>query len=337
MREKRNPLPLCRALLVGSPHRRFLTLMHAKELICRTFGSTLVRYLHAADGRGAPGLQLVPAASARHVVTPRAELDEACVQNLLARWLPLSASEVDALVQIHVQGDPRPRGFALGRSLRGGESTAALRLIGQTEHAVGGVRSIVTRLGSPGGLELEHKLSQREGDTAFASPQRLATQERRPSRWSCFPVSPSVASRRFITRTRRAGCSCTGFARLGARRVVTSAGHLKNCNWSVPGRVMASRASASGRPAPCRSTAGFPSSRLKTGKRESFGARNWLRPARGNWRFSVAGTRSRSRAAWRIWSLGTGRKTLAAGRKRGRTRGHDQASVLGRWMTCAMH
>jgi alpha-galactosidase len=111
---------------------------------------------------------LRPAHARAAAVEPRVNLDESYVLAVPARWLPMPARDPESLAQIHLRGDPRPAGFAQGRSLRGGASTRALEFVEQrdeTDNAGG--RTIVTVLRSPRGLEIEHRLTHRPGQRAL--------------------------------------------------------------------------------------------------------------------------------------------------------------------------
>jgi alpha-galactosidase len=104
------------------------------------------------------GLQLLPAAMADHVVTPREWLDSAAISKLPAPWNLTRAWEVDPLVHVHMAGDPYPGGFAQGRTLRNSATTQCLAVVSHTREERAGLVILLTELSAENGLRCRHEL-----------------------------------------------------------------------------------------------------------------------------------------------------------------------------------
>ena len=131
-------------------------------------GDTLVRYQAPADAPTAVGLVLIPLTHAECTVTPREHLTASCITALPAHMQPVRAWEVDPLVHVQVRGQPISNGYAVGRTLRGGPATRALKLQSQhCETTPDGGTLIRTVVAADYGLECTHELELRAGESAF--------------------------------------------------------------------------------------------------------------------------------------------------------------------------
>lgn len=123
------------------------TKMKKCELIKEfTFGDTSVFYLTDADGH--VGMTFVPAS--------------------LAGCADPYAHEIEPLVQLYVRGDDFAGGYANGLTSSGASSTYLMRYAGQTVTEGNGAVAVKTRMKDGRGYALEHILTYKAGDRAFA-------------------------------------------------------------------------------------------------------------------------------------------------------------------------
>ncbi|HRE80295.1 MAG TPA: alpha-galactosidase, partial [Opitutaceae bacterium] len=90
-------------------------------------------------------------------------LDSPAVSGLPEPWSRVRAWDIDALVHLHVAGDPYPGAYAQGRTLRGSASTQGLRVESHRKEDGEGGTCIQTRLVSQTGLVCFHELIYRNG------------------------------------------------------------------------------------------------------------------------------------------------------------------------------
>ena len=123
-----------------------------------TVGDTVVRFDAPAKGKGAPQLSLHPKSlepvKHREFLPPDVE-----IVGLPSMWQPVRAWALDSLVQLKCMGDIYGGSFSQGRTMRSGQSTVVLELIGQKVHKKNGGTSVITMLKHPSGLRCEHHLS----------------------------------------------------------------------------------------------------------------------------------------------------------------------------------
>lgn len=130
-------------------------------------GDMLIRYQAPENDPLALGLCILPQAMDRAVVKPREHLDGPAIRHLPPRWLPARAWEVDPLIHVPLQHEPRPGGFSQGRSLRGGPTSQEFRLSTQTCNRENGKTTITTTVVSRNGLVGVHELCCHAGETAL--------------------------------------------------------------------------------------------------------------------------------------------------------------------------
>lgn len=129
-----------------------------------TVGDTTVRF----DQHGQTQLLLHPASRpplARREFLPM----DVEIRGLPARWFPVKADALDSLIQIHLRGDSPVTGFAQGRTMRAGKSTASLEFVEQTTHREGNSMTVRTTLRHPTGLVCAHLLSWTGAVSIFTS------------------------------------------------------------------------------------------------------------------------------------------------------------------------
>ncbi len=128
-----------------------------------TFGDILIRFQAPGHEPDAVGMSLIPAAMADAIVPAREHLTAPFVTNLPASWLPVRAWEVDPLVHIYRLDDINAGAYSQGRTMRGGPSTKALRMLDQTVERGGNSTTVRTNLTDGRGLECLHELIHRKG------------------------------------------------------------------------------------------------------------------------------------------------------------------------------
>jgi alpha-galactosidase len=141
--------------------------MRADNLAEYPCGDMTLRYLRTEGDRGTIGLLLFPAAKTGELATPREALSGPHIETLPQAWQPMSAGELEPLVQLHVRGDAAGGGFSAGRTLRGSGSVQALRCEGHERTETDGTVRITTRFRHPRGLLVEHAVEFAPGALAL--------------------------------------------------------------------------------------------------------------------------------------------------------------------------
>jgi alpha-galactosidase len=144
-----------------------------------TLGDLHLRFVAPADAPDKPGLQLVPSALAKKIVTPREHLDEPFVTCLPDRWLPVRAWEVEPLIRCTLRSDDLPFAFAAGRTLHVGAG-ATWKMLDQQVARSGTLTTITSSLSRDGGLTATHSVLHAKGDRAVRLRTRLTNGSTQP-------------------------------------------------------------------------------------------------------------------------------------------------------------
>ena len=151
---------------------------------------------------------------------------------------------VDSLVQLKLTGDIYNEAYALGNSMRNGESVRRLVLKEQRAADEGGKLRIETVMEAPGKYEVTHRLSWRQGDSYVRISCMLENIGEEPLTMEMFE-SFSLGN---LSPYQKGD----GHERLGARKGGWSGLPQRICSLSRRGSLMRCGVRNSGRQVPCR-------------------------------------------------------------------------------------